>query len=792
MSAGSTSTVRTTLIRILADVASSIKELKDLATKLSDLTKAYMYLKHVLGTVVKSYDEIDATVRRTSDIYAKQNIVLTDSVNRYGRLSSGLKDAVSVFSQLIRTQGMTQESMVRLTVQARELSAVMNKSMEEVGKMMRELKVGLGLTNAELERMSSAMGVLAAKTGAGMDTLSDFALQGGSLAMAFGGSTKNALALAAAFENATSSAQGAQAMFGKFMRNIQSYGKEFSGLPSFFNKAAQEMLTSPVQAIATLQKGLEGLTAAERRYILASGQFTAVELQQLQELSKQGKVVNDSIEAQRRDALGIETIHDIYARVVGGVGEQMKRLWEDVKKIARSFGEYLVPVFAMLIAMFRAFLYILDAIPGPIKGLIGLVLGLATAYLAVSKIATIAIGTISTLSTAFIGQAGASGLASGGITVMGKAMWSALPAALSLLAAMLPYIAIAGAIALALGLVISAMGGMDNVMAKLSGAWKSFTKGFSIGFGDAAEQFTHLWDALVSLITPFERGKKGIDEMSQGMEDFGWWVGAVFKEVANWLHNTIFLIGYTIAWLQDMADMFTYYFGGDGMAAIMVKFSALVTNALGGALKSAQKLFGEFLEWIGLRDKADADKYQETDAYKAAKARADKAAKDYNDLHGVAAAQQQQAAKATTAANSAANTLVLAASAANIASQNTTAASQSAAAALQQAANDATQMPTGEQTAVVPNTQKPVVNFGKSIMPSPARQVAMASTVPVPNIPRAPQETTSGAEASTPSGSVPIQIILDDYVLGQAMVSINRKMNILGYGDAGGSLHGIR
>jgi hypothetical protein len=68
----------------------------------------------------------------------------------------------------------------------------------------------------------------------------------------------------------------------------------------------------------------------------------------------------------------------------------------------------------------------------------------------------------------------------------------------------------------------------------------------------------------------------------------------------------------------------------------------------------------------------------------------------------------------------------------------------------------------------------------------------MASTVPVPNIQRAPQETTSGAEASTPSGSVPIQIILDDYILGQAMVSINRKMNILGYGDAGGSLHGIR
>ena len=792
MSAGSTSTVRTTLIRILADVASSIKELKDLATKLSDLTKAYMYLKHVLGTVVKSYDEIDSTVRRTSDIYAKQNIVLTDSVNRYGRLSSGLKDAVSVFSQLIRTQGMTQESMVRLTVQARELSAVMNKSMEEVGKMMRELKVGLGLTNAELERMSSAMGVLAAKTGAEMDTLKNFAIQGGALGKAFGGSADNAMALAAAFENATGSAQGAQAMFGKFMGSIQSYGKEFAGLPTFFNKAAQEMLTSPVNAIATLQKGLEGLTESERRYILSTGKFTAVEIQFMQNLADQGKVVHDAVAAQKRAAQGIETIHDIYARVVGGVGEQMKKLWEDVKKNARSFGEYLVPVFAMLIAMFRAFLNILDAIPGPIKGLIGLVLGLATAYLAVSKIATIAIGTIGTLTTALFGQAGASTLASSGITVMGRAMWTALPAALSLLAAMLPYIAIAGAVALALGLVISAMGGMDNIMGKLSGAWKSFMIGFNDGFGDMGKQFQGLWAALVSLITPFERGRNGINDMSKSMEGFGEVVGVVFNWLAQRLHETIFLVGYTIAWLQDMADMFGYYFSNEGLGVAISGLGSMVTDALNGALKAAQKLFTEFLEWIGLREKADADQYQESDAYKAAKSRADKAAKDFYDIQGIAAQQQQQAAKATTAANSAANTLVLAASAANIASQNTTAASQSAAAALQQAANDATQMPTGEQTAVVPNIQKPVVSFGKSIMPSPARQVAMASTVPVPNIPRAPQETTSGAEASTPSGSVPIQIILDDYVLGQAMVSINRKMNILGYGDAGGSLHGIR
>lgn len=95
-------------------------------------------------------------------------------------------------------------------------------------------------------------------------------------------------------------------------------------------------------------------------------------------------------------------------------------------------------------------------------------------------------------------------------------------------------------------------------------------------------------------------------------------------------------------------------------------------------------------------------------------------------------------------------------------------------------------------TAIVPNAQKPAVSFGNTIMPAPARQVAMASTVPVPNVPKQSTEASSGTESPASSDTVPIQIVLDDYILGQAMVSINRKMGVLGYGDAGGSLHGIR
>ena len=64
--AGST-TVRTTLIRILAETNKSINELKDLGSQLTHTAKAYFYLKTVLANMVKTYDELDSVVRRTTD-----------------------------------------------------------------------------------------------------------------------------------------------------------------------------------------------------------------------------------------------------------------------------------------------------------------------------------------------------------------------------------------------------------------------------------------------------------------------------------------------------------------------------------------------------------------------------------------------------------------------------------------------------------------------------------------------------------------------------------------------------
>ena len=75
--AGQNASVRTTLIRILADTSKSVNELKDLGTQLASATKGYLYLKHVLGGMIRAYDELDAVIRRSTDVYAKQNIHLT-------------------------------------------------------------------------------------------------------------------------------------------------------------------------------------------------------------------------------------------------------------------------------------------------------------------------------------------------------------------------------------------------------------------------------------------------------------------------------------------------------------------------------------------------------------------------------------------------------------------------------------------------------------------------------------------------------------------------------------------
>jgi len=861
MSAGSgSSTARVTLIRILADSTQAVNALKDLASRLTHTTKAYLYLKHVLMNMIKAFDEIDSVVRRSSDVYLRQGIVLNDIIDRYGTLSSGLAGAVATYQQLIRTQGMTEASMVKLAVQSRQLSSILNRAVEDIAKTMRQLKTDLGLTNSELERMNSAMGAIAYRTGAAMESMAHFATQGGALAKMFGGTKENAMALAAAFENATGSTANANAMFDMFMRDLQSYGKEFAGLPAFFHQASQAMLSDPVKALGILQQGMSNVSAEQRRMIVSTGKLNAVQIEWLNTLGKQAGALNASLQAQQDAADGTVTLASLYDKIIGGIGEQMKRLVEDLKAFARGFGSILNPVIATMIALFRGFLYVLNALPTPVKGVIGLIGGMTLAFVAVNHAIaalgrhaagiipplenlgkeftslTIRANTFATMlgtrvksvsgqALGWLGGLSMSirGLFSGGLwagIVAGfTALWAKMGAAViavkaaiaagtaglaGFAAAALPVIAIGLAIVGVFLGIAKALGGVGNILITLKGWWNSFYAGVKDSMKGMGDAFTILFAAFKNLFSITDAGKGKTEEFSRTMFYFGKVAGVVLKSVAYLVYGIVWAVGLAIAIFSDLTSAVIYVFkllgglgasiggaliGAVGTAAkyvsgLVYKAAEYLYDAIVGKAKAAiatvTDLYEKFLEWLG-RGKTAQD-YEKTDEYAAAKKRALAAADAYSRqqaaIHGVTGAMDK-------AANAAENL-----------NRNTIDSNKSLAVMLekQRAMNEAAEkdIQTG---IVITEKRRTQVEPGRAVAQPAFRHMAMSMTTPY-SAPQSPNQTveSQGRPAGGDRGtiSVPVQIVLDEYVLGQALVKIDRNNNILNYGEPSGPLHGIR
>jgi hypothetical protein len=96
---------------------------------------------------------------------------------------------------------------------------------------------------------------------------------------------------------------------------------------------------------------------------------------------------------------------------------------------------------------------------------------------------------------------------------------------------------------------------------------------------------------------------------------------------------------------------------------------------------------------------------------------------------------------------------------------------------------------------VITEKRRTQVEPGRSVVQPAFRHMAMSMTTPY-NAAQSPSQSveSQGHPAGGDNGavSVPIQIVLDEYILGQALVKIDRKNNMFNYGEPNGPLHGIR
>ena len=759
--APSNATVRTTLIRILSDTAASIKQLSDLGTQLTHVGKSYMYLKYVLKNIVQSYDEVDSVIRRSTELYARHDIQLVHAIDQYGKMSAGIIGAVGVFQQLIRTQGMTEASMLRLTQQARQLSFVLNKSMEDIGKTMVAVKADLGLTDKQLEKTMNTLGLLSSRTGISIDTLSRFAREGGSVSRAFGGTTEAMVAFTDAMVRATGSEEGALQMLNKLIEGKKTYGASLAGLDGQLIQFSQLIGKDNVKAMEALNDAVSGLTEEKRRMWLMTGKLTSIEIQYLENLSKESKAIQESTDVIDGRSSAVRSLSDVYNRVVGGVGAQLKILGDNVKDFGRSFAVYLAPAISSVLYLLNKFIEVAKSLPEPVRGILGMVAGVYIATQAISRFARI-LGLVSGVS---VGLGATSAATAGWFTAVGTAIKGAALALASFTVAALPYIAVAAVIAAAVAVIVHKLGGLENVLVNVRASWNYFVEGFLEGLGGSTrelyaslEAFKAVIGAAYELIFGVEKGYTQVEDFTKSFKTLGQWAAWAFKISLKPLEYLIYYTGLAIAYTLDFADAVSTSYEAVGEFA--KRLGSAMYDTLVEKIGEVKQLWNRFMTWLGLSVKDDFS------------------VTNNKQVDGV-----KDLARSLEAANEAADKT----------NKKIIEAKQNLAQSIvpYDVMNQETEdvivggVPASPRSIVVTNRTE--------VMSKSAQAAAVASTQPITySNPPEPVTTRQMADMSQNTTMQPIQIVLDDYVLGQALVNLNRKMRVLGYADADGSLHGIR
>lgn len=752
---GSTST-KAFLLQFLTDTKNSVNELKNLGSQLAQITGAYLTLKHVLGNIVSSFDEVDAYVRRSTDIFAWHNISLTESMAQYSNLSTGIHDSIGAYAELIKIQGVTEKSLTDLAVQSRELSIVLNRSTESIAKSMREVSVGLGLTNTELSTFITNMSMLETQTGTTSDLLAQFAIQGGALAKAFGGSAESALAVAPAFERAAGSAQGAMQMFSMMNQSVSTLGQSTAMLPEFFHKSAQAMLTDPVRAVQILQEGYQSLTANQRQMMVLSGQITPVMMQHFENLSKMTDFVDENTRALSDQANAGETLEQVFKRVVDTFSVQVSEMWKDVKDLARDVGVVLVPILTTIVQSARVVLQAIKGLPSEFKAVSGAVLGLAVGFGSVLIIGQKVVALFGMIKGSVAAAAGAGALA--------------------------PLLVAFGKIALIVGAVVGAILILKPLLIIVWDMFTSFLSGIAEGFEPFLKGWRETWESLKALF----QSLTGVDEhVSKNYESFkslgeivGWAVGKVLELARAGIDMGVYLTAHLADLAFNISRAFNYI--SDSWDDLWADAVASFTQYSGTIL---QKFF-EFLDKIGLGGRVSDEARHTADLMgRAMDIRQDE--RESNKALRALRDQEKAAKDLAGAMNEVADSSAKAAT-------HTKDVTKSFLESLEQQGEFQRDYERDISREVHVSENRNVRVMDNNDMPREVRVSAMNMTTPIPYIPPSPASASPTRGESAGESVQPIQIVLDDYILGQALVKLNRQGRVLGYQEPGGPRNGIR
>ena len=303
------------------------------------------------------------------------------------------------------------------------------------------------------------------------------------------------------------------------------------------------------------------------------------------------------------------------------------------------------------------------------------------------------------------------------------------------------------------------------MLVNVRASWNYFVEGFLEGLGGSTrelyaslEAFKAVIGAAYELIFGVEKGYTQVEDFTKSFKTLGQWAAWAFKISLKPLEYLIYYTGLAIAYTLDFADAVSTSYEAVGEFA--KRLGSAMYDTLVEKIGEVKQLWNRFMTWLGLSVKDDFS------------------VTNNKQVDGV-----KDLARSLEAANEAADKT----------NKKIIEAKQNLAQSIvpYDVMNQETEdvivggVPASPRSIVVTNRTE--------VMSKSAQAAAVASTQPITySNPPEPVTTRQMADMSQNTTMQPIQIVLDDYVLGQALVNLNRKMRVLGYADADGSLHGIR
>lgn len=350
-----------------------------------NIAAAYGFLKHVVWGVMKTFGEVDRAIARSSLVLKQGGTdadVLGNKFLHAGRNAAELLEA-SVALERAGIRGT--KSLYSMSMEAFRFGQAMNIATKDSAQFMASLKAGLNLTNDELLKTTKIVANLRLQFNASFEAINSAIMGSKGAIQSLGANVAGVSNLSAAFERM--GLQGAEAggLVSGMLENMAGpeQGRMLVSLGVNMEKFTGAIRkNNPADAIREISSSIRNL--GENAYMMLKLRgYSDAQANAMINMAKNEKQLIEQMRQSSGTLGNLISVKALYRKMLNNIVDQLKLMGQELKSMAMKVGAFVVPIFTVFITAARFLLSILNLVPTPIYGILGLLALFALGVVAV-------------------------------------------------------------------------------------------------------------------------------------------------------------------------------------------------------------------------------------------------------------------------------------------------------------------------------------------------------------------------------------------------------------------------